>query len=340
VISVVAAGKHKLVRLRNPWGNFEWKGAFSDKDKANWTPEMMKLCKITTAELENDEDGLFFMTFDDFLAHFTRVSVCMTRHGKDEPWFEKRIQSSFVKNNSVNGGLAYYNGFISVSFPAQTEGYLTLHQPDVRVVSQKEMKYLSVGILIINADTNEMVCQSDMSIERQHTFFINLKKGKYLIMPYMDDHLPTESRPCCFSAHLDVIDAANNVVMNEIPFSTEIFDRFVVASALTLPKKYDSPDFCTYSGFIFGTLWCFLCCHVAKNTEVEFELDFPTADNMRIINNQSNSSSSSNNKIETVKKTAQPGPPTLIVVLCRHDLINPNCGTGQFEWSHAKRSLK
>ena len=30
----------KLVKLRNPWGKFEYKGAFSDKDTENWTTSL------------------------------------------------------------------------------------------------------------------------------------------------------------------------------------------------------------------------------------------------------------------------------------------------------------
>lgn len=33
--------KDKLIRLRNPWGDFEWKGDWSD-DSELWTPELKK----------------------------------------------------------------------------------------------------------------------------------------------------------------------------------------------------------------------------------------------------------------------------------------------------------
>jgi hypothetical protein len=31
----------RLLKIRNPWGNYEWKGAWSDSS-ANWTPDLRK----------------------------------------------------------------------------------------------------------------------------------------------------------------------------------------------------------------------------------------------------------------------------------------------------------
>jgi calpain-15 len=65
----------KLVKLRNPWGNFEWKGTWSD-DADDWTEELKK-----EVNLSNVDDGMFWMTFEDFCKYFTYFQVCHYRDG-------------------------------------------------------------------------------------------------------------------------------------------------------------------------------------------------------------------------------------------------------------------
>lgn len=71
--------KFRLVQLRNPWGSFEWKGAWSDKSKL-WKeyPHIAKQLKFVDAD-----DGAFWMTFDDFKEYYTRVNVCDRTTSKD-----------------------------------------------------------------------------------------------------------------------------------------------------------------------------------------------------------------------------------------------------------------
>lgn len=60
----------RLCNLRNPWGKLEWKGSWSDND-TRWTPELKKHVGFT-----KENDGKFFMSFDDFRNNFGRVDIC------------------------------------------------------------------------------------------------------------------------------------------------------------------------------------------------------------------------------------------------------------------------
>uniref|UniRef100_A0A3Q3XKH3 Uncharacterized protein n=1 Tax=Mola mola TaxID=94237 RepID=A0A3Q3XKH3_MOLML len=61
--------QEKLVRMRNPWGQVEWTGAWSD-GSSEWN-YVQGDCPHANAE-----DGEFWMSFPDFLRHYSRIEVC------------------------------------------------------------------------------------------------------------------------------------------------------------------------------------------------------------------------------------------------------------------------
>ncbi|KAG5844111.1 hypothetical protein ANANG_G00158020 [Anguilla anguilla] len=62
----------KLVRIRNPWGEVEWTGPWSDNSK-----EWGSVDQAVRARLYNrSEDGEFWMSFSDFLREFSRLEIC------------------------------------------------------------------------------------------------------------------------------------------------------------------------------------------------------------------------------------------------------------------------
>ena len=60
----------KLLRLRNPWGQGEWQGDWSDKSPL-WTPALKKQCNFV-----DGDDGQFFIALEDYLEHFSWTSIC------------------------------------------------------------------------------------------------------------------------------------------------------------------------------------------------------------------------------------------------------------------------
>ena len=71
----------RLLKLRNPWGSFEWGGRFSDNSVEMSDPDVRRALydDASTDEIEEPaaDDGTFFMMFDDFKQHFTSIAVCI-----------------------------------------------------------------------------------------------------------------------------------------------------------------------------------------------------------------------------------------------------------------------
>ncbi|KAJ8384750.1 hypothetical protein AAFF_G00198360 [Aldrovandia affinis] len=62
--------REKLVRVRNPWGQVEWTGAWSDSS-SEWN-------SVDQSERDNvrADDGEFWMSFTDFMRHYSRLEIC------------------------------------------------------------------------------------------------------------------------------------------------------------------------------------------------------------------------------------------------------------------------
>ena len=71
--SVMGKGGLKMIQLRNPWGKFEWNGAWSDGSK-EWAQNPIISQDLKYAS--DASDGKFWMTYADFKSKFTIVHVC------------------------------------------------------------------------------------------------------------------------------------------------------------------------------------------------------------------------------------------------------------------------
>lgn len=63
-----------MIRARNPWGQGEWKGAWSDESEQwNNIPKQEK----DDMGFVIDDDGEFWMDFSDFIQYFSSIHICM-----------------------------------------------------------------------------------------------------------------------------------------------------------------------------------------------------------------------------------------------------------------------
>nr|XP_020762435.1 calpain-3 isoform X10 [Odocoileus virginianus texanus] len=97
--------KVKLVRLRNPWGQVEWNGSWSDSWK-DWS----YVDKDEKARLQHQvtEDGEFWMSYSDFIYHFTKLEICnltadALESDKLQTWTVSVNEGRWVRGCSAGG---------------------------------------------------------------------------------------------------------------------------------------------------------------------------------------------------------------------------------------------
>jgi calpain-15 len=74
VISVhqvqTSKGEVRLLKVRNPWSEVEWKGDWSDNSYL-WTEALKQ-----ELGLESKDDGIFFISFADYASFFYMTTIC------------------------------------------------------------------------------------------------------------------------------------------------------------------------------------------------------------------------------------------------------------------------
>ncbi|XP_031685241.1 calpain-3-like isoform X2 [Oncorhynchus kisutch] len=105
--------KVRLVRLRNPWGQVEWNGPWSDNSK-----EWVSLSKGEKDKLQHQsaEDGEFWMAFEDFKKNYTKIEICnltpdALEDDKIHKWTVSVNEGRWVRGCSAGGCRNYPDTF-------------------------------------------------------------------------------------------------------------------------------------------------------------------------------------------------------------------------------------
>ncbi|XP_058254964.1 calpain-3 isoform X2 [Hemibagrus wyckioides] len=111
--SIQKESKVRLVRLRNPWGQVEWNGPWSDNSK-EW--ETISKEEKEKLHQQNAEDGEFWMSFNDFMKNYTKIEICnLTPDALDDDklhkWTVSVNEGRWVKGCSAGGCKNYMDTF-------------------------------------------------------------------------------------------------------------------------------------------------------------------------------------------------------------------------------------
>jgi hypothetical protein len=174
IISVYEINTLKLIKIRNPWGQFEWKGDYGDNSKL-WTPELKK--KVA---YENTDDGIFYMNLEDFLTYFPYSFIC-------------KFERDFVYN---------YKKFVQTPdetivacklyVPKTTKIMINLHQKYSRITHDiPGYKENMSRMIICKYDKTKTRCYEYLSShastnEKIHCEFNRLEPGEYHIFCHVN----------------------------------------------------------------------------------------------------------------------------------------------------------
>jgi hypothetical protein len=173
----------RLVKLRNPWANLEWSGAWGDADRENWTPENLNKLNHTI----NSSDGIFFMEFNDFVQYFFNVSIC-------------KIYPDYVYEClSYNSNEVYKPNITIISIEKPTKAFFQIHQNNPRfskdyyatvlafiMLSDKDNKYITST----SSNKTNISIEADLEPGIYHLYtdinyrYINSKESGYNITTY------------------------------------------------------------------------------------------------------------------------------------------------------------
>uniref|UniRef100_A0A9J7YUB8 Calpain catalytic domain-containing protein n=2 Tax=Cyprinus carpio TaxID=7962 RepID=A0A9J7YUB8_CYPCA len=126
----------KLLHIRNPWGEVEWTGPWSDESR-----EWCEIDPSVKSRLHScQEDGEFWMSFSDFMREFSRLEICnLTPDALQSSKVKKWITAVYPgewRRGSTAGGCRNY----PATFWINPQFKIVLQEPDTE--SQEDCTFL------------------------------------------------------------------------------------------------------------------------------------------------------------------------------------------------------
>uniref|UniRef100_M4ANX3 Calpain 9 n=2 Tax=Xiphophorus maculatus TaxID=8083 RepID=M4ANX3_XIPMA len=199
----------KLIRIRNPWGQVEWNGRWSDNSR-EW--DYVDKAEKTRILQNSTDDGEFWMEFEDFKRNYDKVEICnMSPDALDDDtkrhWEVNVFEGNWIRGSTAGGCRNYIDTFwTNPQFKLQLEDadddddvcsvVIALMQKNRRKLRKEGLDLETIGFAVYEAPDEEDQVGKDFfryhpSKARSRTY-INMREvserftlppGKYLLVP-------------------------------------------------------------------------------------------------------------------------------------------------------------
>lgn len=180
--SVISAKQYQDVRLlmvRNPWGEFEWGGAWSDHSK-EWTQEYIDAFKPEFDE----KDGTFWISYQDFFKYFNSITIWKVAN-----FNEWRLKGKFIRvweEEDPDEDWVISKFYYSFRLEEQSRIDIGLHQEDERALGADRRRHVDLQIIILKRHANGTLTLehiSESETERDCETMVDLGPGHYIVIP-------------------------------------------------------------------------------------------------------------------------------------------------------------
>ncbi|XP_069748202.1 calpain-5-like [Narcine bancroftii] len=205
LLAFFKADKLFMIRMRNPWGEKEWNGPWSD-NSAEWK-------QVSKGERESmgmtvRDDGEFWMSFDDFCKNFTDLVVCRVMNTSvfsfHKTWEETMVKGAWIRHedplqNRAGGCINNRETFLQnpqYVFDVKKdmdEVLMCLQQKDIRYTRQEaKSEKLPMGFEVYRVELNRAYRMHTIQEKAASSVYINSKtiflrkelpQGRYVIIP-------------------------------------------------------------------------------------------------------------------------------------------------------------
>uniref|UniRef100_A0A7N8XFC7 Calpain 9 n=1 Tax=Mastacembelus armatus TaxID=205130 RepID=A0A7N8XFC7_9TELE len=155
----------QLIRIRNPWGQVEWNGPWSDKVELHRQAEQIRLQQNST------DDGEFWMQFEDFKRNYDKVEICnMTADSLTDDvkhhWEVSMFEGNWIRGSTAGGCRNYIDTFwTNPQFKLQLEDtdddddvcsvVIALMQKNRRKLRKEGLDLETIGFAVYKAPEEE-----------------------------------------------------------------------------------------------------------------------------------------------------------------------------------------
>ncbi|PBK99094.1 cysteine proteinase [Armillaria gallica] len=182
VLRAVECKGKRFVVVRNPWGESEWTGPWSDGSK-QWTPEWLEI--LPQLEHSFGDDGQFVMEYRDFLECWERIDKTILF---DAHWVMSS-QWLHVTARPLPSAWTYGDVSFTITLPAATKAMIVLSQLDTRYFEPiSGRSHWTFDFVVFKKGNKDLITQSSVSglYKRSVNVELDLEEGSYVVHVRLD----------------------------------------------------------------------------------------------------------------------------------------------------------